>query len=58
VLDRLDVEPGAYRLAVGVYAKEWAYAYDYHWQAYPITVVGGGGFGPIRRWSSASTEAR
>jgi lipopolysaccharide transport system ATP-binding protein len=58
VLDRLDVEPGGYRLAVGVYAKEWAYAYDYHWQAYPITVVGGGGFGPVRRWSSASTEPR
>lgn len=51
VFDRLDFEPGAYKLSVGVYERSWAYVYDYHWQAYPLEVTGrGGGFGPPRRW--------
>jgi len=51
--DRLDVQPGSYRFDVGVYEREWAYAYDYHWHAYPIEVLSSGGnaFGPGRRWS-------
>lgn len=54
VLDRLDVEPGSYRLAAGVYERDWEYAYDYHWAAYSVTVTGSGGFGPRRRWTRAS----
>jgi lipopolysaccharide transport system ATP-binding protein len=54
LLDRLDLEPGSYRVDVGVYERDWAYVYDYHWQAYPLELVGGGGsgFGPRRRWTA------
>jgi lipopolysaccharide transport system ATP-binding protein len=52
-LDRLDLEPGSYRFDVGVYERNWAYVYDYHWHAYPLEIVSaGGGFGPSRRWST------
>ena len=37
-LDRLDLNRGFYRLDVGVYERDWAYAYDYHCQAYPLLV--------------------
>ncbi|MEP0918317.1 ABC transporter ATP-binding protein [Leptolyngbya sp. DQ-M1] len=37
-LDRLDLNQGQYFIDVGVYEKDWAYAYDYHWQAYPLLV--------------------
>jgi lipopolysaccharide transport system ATP-binding protein len=51
-LDRLDLEPGSYRFDIGVYERNWAYVYDYHWHAYPLEIVSaGGGFGPSRRWS-------
>jgi lipopolysaccharide transport system ATP-binding protein len=51
--DRLDVQPGSYRFDVGVYERDWTYAYDYHWHAYPIEVLSSGSnaFGPARRWS-------
>ncbi len=54
-LDRLDAAPGSYRFDVGVYARNWSHVYDYHWQAYPLEIVGGvagGTFGPSRRWVS------
>lgn len=38
VLDRLDLTGGKYYVDVGVYEKTWAYAYDYHWHAYPLLV--------------------
>ena len=51
-LDRLDTEAGSYRFDVGVYERAWQYAYDYHWQAYPVDLfsVGGPTFGPPRSW--------
>jgi lipopolysaccharide transport system ATP-binding protein len=51
-LDRIDAEPGSYRLDVGVFERNWEYAYDYRWHAYPLEILGGAGFGPARRWSS------
>jgi homopolymeric O-antigen transport system ATP-binding protein len=55
LFERLDVEPGAYCLDVGVYEPEWAYVYDYHWQAYRLDVSGrGGGFGPPHTWTSGT----
>jgi hypothetical protein len=37
-----------------VYERDWAYVYDYHWQAYQLHIgsAGRGGFGPARRWAS------
>jgi hypothetical protein len=55
--ERLDVEPGLYRFDVGVYEHDWSVVYDYHWQAYPLEVVGPSGFGPGRSWR-VTTPAR
>jgi lipopolysaccharide transport system ATP-binding protein len=37
-LHSLHLEPGTYFIDVGVYEKDWAYAYDYHARAYPLIV--------------------
>lgn len=37
--ERLDLNGGSYHIDVGVYRHDWAYAYDYHWRAYPLTVL-------------------
>lgn len=37
-LERLDLMGGDYFVDVGVYETDWAYAYDYHWHVYPLTV--------------------
>lgn len=54
VLDRLDLTGGTYYLDVGVYEKNWAYAYDFHWHVYPLRIMAaGGGKGLIQppyRW--------
>lgn len=38
-LDRLDLGTGRYFVDVGIYEKDWHYAYDFHWQIYPLQVV-------------------
>lgn len=35
---RLDLNGGQYYVDVGAYPRDWAYAYDYHWHAYPLLV--------------------
>jgi lipopolysaccharide transport system ATP-binding protein len=40
--ERLDLLPGDYMVEVGVYERDWAYAYDTHLQAYPLRIVGPG----------------
>jgi lipopolysaccharide transport system ATP-binding protein len=54
--DRLDLAPGEYRISVGLWAPGWAYAYDTHLNAYPLTVTGSrpswnAPLAPPRRWS-------
>jgi lipopolysaccharide transport system ATP-binding protein len=54
VLDRVDLVPGEYMVDIGVYESGWAYAYDLHWQAYPLRVRGQSAPGVVRpasRWS-------
>lgn len=52
--ERLDLLPGEYRLDAGLYRADWEFAYDFHWQAYPLRVVGWRGdkgiFRPPHRW--------
>ncbi len=38
-LFQLDLRPGSYFVDVGIYEKGWQYAYDYHWQVYPLEVT-------------------
>ncbi|MBD1886989.1 Wzt carbohydrate-binding domain-containing protein [Microcoleus vaginatus] len=37
-IDRLDLGSGQYYVNAGVYEETLAYAYDYHWQVYPLYV--------------------
>jgi lipopolysaccharide transport system ATP-binding protein len=60
---RLDLAPGLYSVDVGVYPQDWSYAYDYHWQVYPLTVepsMGrihtGGIIDPPSRWRVAEAS--
>jgi lipopolysaccharide transport system ATP-binding protein len=54
IFDRLDLIPGEYFIDVGVYEREWRYAYDYHWHVHSLRVFGssrdGGVFRPPHRW--------
>ena len=34
----LHLDPGTYFIDVGIYEKQWKYAYDYHARAYPLIV--------------------
>jgi lipopolysaccharide transport system ATP-binding protein len=38
VFERLDLVQQTYYLELGVYKKDWSYAYDYHSHAYPFKV--------------------
>jgi lipopolysaccharide transport system ATP-binding protein len=59
--ERLDLVAGDYLLDAGVYHPEWEIAYDFHWQAYPLRVVGGRGekgvFRPPHRWAVIPQES-
>lgn len=59
-LDRLDLGGGRYFVNVGVYEQNWAYAYDYHWQVYPLsissTVSEKGILCPPRRWEIGGVQ--
>ncbi|MCB9100576.1 MAG: ABC transporter ATP-binding protein [Anaerolineales bacterium] len=37
-LERLDLNNGHYWVDIGIYEKNWAYAYDYHWHVYPLPI--------------------
>jgi lipopolysaccharide transport system ATP-binding protein len=53
-IERLDLIGEQYYVDVGVYEREWAYAYDYHWHVYPLTIRSTGGekgiVRPPHRW--------
>jgi len=55
VFDSLALLPGTYQFDVGIYRHDWAYPYDYHWQAYPLEVWSAGKdsgiFRPPHHWS-------
>jgi lipopolysaccharide transport system ATP-binding protein len=54
-IDRLDLSGGEYFVDVGVYEKNWEYAYDYHWHVYPLqvesTISFKGVLAPPHQWS-------
>ena len=61
VYERVDLLPGDYDVEVGVYAAAWEYAYDVHFNAYSLRVIGsreaGGVFRAPHRWV-VTPEAR
>ncbi|MBD1913101.1 MULTISPECIES: ABC transporter ATP-binding protein [unclassified Leptolyngbya] len=56
--DRLDLGTGKYFVNVGIFKQDWAYAYDYHWHVYPLTVLSEvhskGILAPPLRWELVS----
>ena len=54
-LERVDLVGGEYFVDVGAYERAWAYAYDYHWHAYPLAMHATDGdkgiLRPPARWS-------
>lgn len=58
-IDRLDLASGDYFVDVGVYEKDWSYAYDSHSKAYPLAVcdsyVSKGIIVPPMRWEILSS---
>ena len=53
-IDRLDLNSGEYFITVGIYEKNWSYAYDYHWKVYAISIQSkfnlAGIISPPHRW--------
>jgi lipopolysaccharide transport system ATP-binding protein len=60
--ERLDLIGAQYYVDVGVYEREWAYAYDYHWHVYPLIVRSTPGekgiLHPPHRWQIDSTTGQ
>lgn len=38
-IDRIDLQDGEYFIDLGIYEKDWACIYDYHWHMYPLRVT-------------------
>jgi lipopolysaccharide transport system ATP-binding protein len=59
---RLDVAAGRYAFDVGIYSLDWERTYDYHYGAYPLSIVGpAGGAGmlaPPLAWSTPVAPAK
>jgi lipopolysaccharide transport system ATP-binding protein len=59
-VEKLELAPGDYLLDVGVHSPDWEYAYDFHWQAYPLRVTGRsageGLLSPDCRWEASPLE--
>jgi len=59
--DRLDLVGGQYYVNVGVYERNWAYAYDYHRGVYPLLIRPTGGekgiLRPPHRWEMGNVSA-
>jgi len=59
-IDRLDLNGGTFRVSVGAYQRDWAYAYDYHWRAYSFDVQPNpcekGILRPPGRWEMSASD--
>lgn len=50
-IEGLSLKDGHYNVDVGVFEQDWSYAYDYHWDAYPLHVL------PLRGQKSTARPA-
>jgi lipopolysaccharide transport system ATP-binding protein len=61
-MERLDLIGAQYYVDVGVYEREWTYAYDYHWHVYPLVIRSTGGekgiLHPPHRWEMEAVSMR
>ena len=55
LFERLDLAAGEYVFDVGLYSGDWTRTYDYHFGAYPFSVIGraagAGMMAPPLSWS-------
>jgi len=60
-IERLDLAGGDYNVSVGLYERDWASTYDYHWQVYPLKLTvapsGKGVLHPPMQWSVGASVA-
>jgi lipopolysaccharide transport system ATP-binding protein len=60
-IERLDLIGEQYYVDVGVYEREWTYAYDYHWHVYPLLIRPTKGekgiLRPPNRWAVGNASA-
>lgn len=60
ILERLDLQGGRYFVNIGIFHHGWQYAYDYHWNVYPLvvnsTLHSYGILSPPRRWEVDSVD--
>ena len=57
-IKRLDLSAGDYFFDIGIYEKNWEYAYDTHWHVYPLSITAHtaskGVLAPPHEWSWSS----
>jgi lipopolysaccharide transport system ATP-binding protein len=60
-VERLDFSNGNYYVDVGIYEKDWEYAFDYHWHVYPLKIISEysskGIVRPPHNWSWSDRES-
>jgi lipopolysaccharide transport system ATP-binding protein len=39
-IDRIDLNSGSYFVDIGIFIRDWSYAYDYHSRVYPLVISG------------------
>jgi len=61
-IEQLDLIGEQYYVDVGIYEREWAYAYDYHWHVYPLIIHPTSGekgiVRPPHRWEVGDVSGR
>jgi len=60
-LGRVDLVGGDYWVNVGVFESAWAYAYDFHWELYPLLIEGPAPQGlllPPCRWRLETADTK
>ncbi|MBD2578572.1 ABC transporter ATP-binding protein [Oscillatoria sp. FACHB-1406] len=59
-IDRVDLSGGSYFVDVGIYERDWTYAYDYHWHVYPLEICsavdGNSILNPPLRWEMGAVR--
>jgi lipopolysaccharide transport system ATP-binding protein len=60
VIERIDLTPGIYSIDIGIFEREWTYAYDYQRHAEEFEIVGQEGqkgfLSPPAKWKLGNSS--